>query len=208
MLAIAVKVQDLHLKRKFLRAVKQFSSFKPEMEKTGDWLLEDARKRLAQRKSKWPTGRLGKSLVRKAFKFAATIISSRPYARIQQEGGVVRSKRPGGMLAIPLREKEGRSHTWPKMWTRKDGSNPLFVLRDGGKAFLAVREKQYDTVTSKTGKQRRKYTGEDKIELIYRLVPWVRIKGRPYLIKSPELIRYMRTLIVQKWERWKRGEAA
>jgi hypothetical protein len=137
------------------------------------------------------TGRLYRSLVVKPFKKAVTIFSSRPYARIQQEGGVVKSKRPNGMLAIPLRLKERRSHTWPKMWSK--GALELAINPDPSHhgAYLRI----------KVGNKRR---GE-KGELVYRLVKQVTIPGRPYIVKSKELVTYMRTLLAAKLKRLERG---
>jgi phage gpG-like protein len=186
MIQMRVTVRDLAIKRKFRRAIKQFSSFQDELAKVGDWLIDDARKRLAARNSKWGRGRLARSLRRVAHRFVVTIYSHLPYARIQQEGGVVKSRRAGGMLAIPLREKEGRSHTWPRMW--KTGR--LFLVKsERGRLFLACEG------------------SGGKVQFVYLLVRKVTIPARPYLVKSPQLVRCMRTLIVQKWERWKRGAA-
>lgn len=163
---------ERNLKRQFDRARKVFADLTPEMDKVGAWLVQDARRRLADRGSKYPTGRLAKSLTAKAYKRAVTISSVLPYARIQQEGGTVKSKRPGGYLAIPLMARERRNKAWPRHW-----KSTLVPIKSGGKLFL---------LSTKFN------------ELVYRLVQQVTIPGRPYLVKSAELVRFMRETIADR----------
>jgi len=173
MIAYRLRFDLSGLERRFNRARRAFKDLRPEMKQVGAWVVEDARKRLAARGSKYMRGRLAKSLKEHPYQQAVTISSVQPYARIQQEGGTVRPRKSNGYLAIPLQDREKRNHAWPRHW-----SSPLVFIqaRDGRKYLLSTKFQQ----------------------LVYVLVKQVRIPGRPYLVKSAELIRYMRTLIANK----------
>jgi len=147
-------------------------NFTEEMDQVGKWLIRDARRRLAARRSKVSTGRLAKSLKHKPYKAAVTISSVLPYARIQQEGGTVRPRKRK-YLAIPLRLHLARSHTWPKHWQ----PDRLACIRVGSKLYLQ------DT---KTG------------AIVYRLVKQAKIPGRPYLVRSRALERLLEQLLAAK----------
>lgn len=178
-LQFKIIMNDLALKLKLRRALAAFSDLRPEMQKVGEFLVDDAGKRLAARTTdyaKFSSGRLLKSLRVHPFTQAVTVSSVQPYARTQQEGGTVKSKRPNGYLAIPLRDYDKKNHVWPRHW-----STPLSVvkLRDG-RLFLK---------SAKFG------------QLVYRLIQQVTIPARPYLVKSEALIDYMRKLIARKLDR-------
>jgi hypothetical protein len=187
MIQFGVTVRDLALKARFARALMKFSDFTPEMAKTGDYLLEDAKRRLAARNSPVSIGRLAKSLRRKAYKMAVTVASVLAYARVQQEGGTIYPKR-GKMLAIPLRVEDARIHLWPRMVAGKPGVS-LFVVKLGPKVILMYRKEHTKGKKAGTVEQYPRWL----------LVPKVTLKGdKPYLVKSPQLIQYMRTLIANK----------
>ena len=164
---------EQNLRRRFDEARRQFSDLTPEMRKTGDFLVRDARKRLSARTGSGSIGRLGKSLKHKAYKRSVTVTSVLPYARIQQEGGTVKSKRPGGYLAIPLQAREKRNKAWPRHWK----STLVCIKAKSGKLYL---------LSTKFN------------QIVYRLIQQVKIPARPYLMKSPELIQYMQTVIASK----------
>jgi len=176
MIQFRVTTRDYVLKRKFRRALAMFSDLREEMDLVGRWLVRDGRRRLAARVDEYSTGRLGKSLKHKAFKRAVTVTSVQPYARIQQEGGTVKSKRPGGYLAIPLQAREKRNKAWPRHW-----KSPLVCIKaKSGKLYL---------LSTKFN------------QLVYRLIQQVKIPARPYLVKSPELVRLLRSVIARKLDR-------
>lgn len=177
-----ITVNDLVLRRKFQRAVRKFSDLRPEMDQVGRWLVRDARKRLESRKSKVSIGRLAKSLTHKAYKKAVTITSVLPYARVQQQGGTILPRRVKH-LAIPMKTDLARTHTWPKMLSTRTKSMMFVRPVRGGKLGLFKRLEN------------------GGVELWYLLVKRVRIPGRPYLVKSKALVRYMRGLVIRKYER-------
>jgi len=156
-----------------------FLDYREEMDEVGKWLLTDARRRLEARGSDVSTGRLAKSLTHHPYKTAVTVSSVLPYARIQQEGGTVKPKKRK-RLAIPLRLDLARSHTWPKHW--KAGRLACVVI--DGKLFLK------DTKTD---------------ELVYLLVKKVKIKGRPYLVRSRALNLLLEKLMAAKMAKFLRG---
>ncbi|GEM_PF-2168258 len=171
-----IHMQDLSRNRRFRRALRLFDDLRSEMRQVGEYLVDDAEKQLKARDTEYnqyASGRLLRSLSVHPFKKAVTISSVQPYARIQQEGGTVKSKRPNGYLAIPLRAREKKNRAWPRHW-----KTPLRVVRSrAGKLFLfSVRFKQ----------------------IVYRLIRQVTIPARPYLIKSEELLEYMRDLIAAR----------
>jgi len=176
MVKLGVIVHDAALKLRIAHAIAAFKDLRPEMKKVGDWLIDDADKRLEARDTEYrqyATRRLKKSLRAHPFMRAVTISSVQPYARVQQEGGTIRSKRPNGYLAIPMRPTEKRLHIWPRHWK----SVLLCIRREDGKLYLfSVKVKEF----------------------VYRLVKSVKIPGRPYLVKSPELIAFMRKLFIAK----------
>ncbi len=62
------------------------------------------------------------------------LTSTKPYARIQDLGGTIRSSRPNGKLAIPLSFAGVPRGKWPRDWARGDlvaldrpGQNPLLM---------------------------------------------------------------------------------
>lgn len=188
MILFKVLFDDRALRRRCERASRAFSDLKPEMEKVGKWLVEDARGRIAARSSPDSKGRLGKSLAFRAYKAAVTIFSFLPYARIQQEGGTV-LPRKRKMLAIPLRPDLRRLGMWPKHWKR----DRLACIKTGKGLFLKVVD---PTPKLKSGGARKNSFSSG--ELVYKLVYKSVIRGRPFLVKSAALIRYMRETIAAK----------
>jgi len=154
------------------------ADLRPQMAAVGAWLIGDARKRLAARASRTSTGRLGKSLQAKAFRNSVTIGSTLPYAGIQQRGGVVHPRKRK-MLAIPLQEDLRARHVWPKQI-------PPEQLYRVGSTLMFIRK--------------RRYHNQPRGEAVpgWRLVKQAKIKARPYLVKSRELIEFMRELIGRK----------
>lgn len=149
-----------------------------EMLAVGRWLIGDARQRLAARGSRTSTGRLGRSLQAKAFRNTVTISSTLPYAGIQQRGGTVRPRKRK-MLAIPIQEDLARRHVWPK-------HVPPEQLYRVGNILMFIRK--------------RRYKGQARGEAVpgWRLVKQATIKARPYLVKSAELLDFVRALIGRK----------
>lgn len=171
-----VQMKDLSRNRRFRRAMRLFDDLRPEMRQVGEWLVRDAEQRLKARDTEYnqyASGRLLRSLNVHPFKKAVTISSVQPYARIQQHGGTVRSKRANGYLAIPIQAREKKNHAWPRHWR-----TPLRVVRSrAGKLYLfSVRFKQ----------------------IVYRLISQVTIPGRPYLVKSAAVLEYMRDLVAAR----------
>lgn len=179
MVKLGVTIRDTLFKARIAKAISAFKDLRPEMKRIGEWLIDDADKRLEARDTEYrqyATGRLNKSLRSHPFLQAVTITSVQPYARTQQLGGIVQSTRPNGYLAIPMRPTEKRLHIWPRHWK----SVLLCIRREDGRLYL--------------------YSVKLK-EFVYRLVKSVKIPGRPYLVKSPELIAFMRKLFLAKLNR-------
>lgn len=179
MIQFRIAVNDLLLRLRVAKAVAAFQDLRPEMKQVGDYLIDDAGERLQDRDTEYnqyATGRLHKSLRSHPFMHAVTISSVQPYARVQQEGGTVKSKRPNGYLAIPLRPTERRLHMWPRHWK----SELLCIKREDSKLYL--------------------YSAKVR-DFVYRLVKQVRIPPRPYLVKSDHLLDFMRRLLADKLKR-------
>jgi len=179
MVKLGVIVHDAALKLRIAHAIAAFKDLRPEMKKIGEWLLDDAGKRLEARDTEYrqyATGRLNKSLRSHPFMRAVTITSVQPYARTQQLGGIVQSTRPNGYLAIPMRPYDRKNHVWPRHWSTR----LLCIRREDGKLYLF---------------------SEKFREFVYRLVKSVKIPARPYLVESPDLIAFMRKLFLAKLNR-------
>lgn len=246
MIAFAVTVHDVGLRRKAARALRLFSDLTPEMQQVGAFVIKEAQANLKARRSKVSNGRLAKSLQAKPYRMAVTIGSVLPYARIQQEGGVVRPRKRK-RLAIPLQDDLAKKHVWPKH------VKPENIFRVGNILYL-VRKKRKATARPKTafGKATKKAFGKasrlakrskkgwkavKKMTVVKRVtkvtkkqfgikktakkgakkqvqrmevVPgWVLVRSatiprRPYIKKSPALIRYMRTLFARKLDEFER----
>jgi len=115
------------------------------------------------------TGELARSfratfLGREDLVVGAGAISDLVYARILDEGGVIRPKNKSGALAIPLGKKAiGK---WPRHFAKGE----LFLLKANGKAFL-VREK----------KQRKGMFGPDGLEFMFILKKSQKVTARHYI---------------------------
>ena len=145
------------------------------MQRAGNWLAQDGRKRLKDRDSEVSIGRLARSLQTIASKQAFVIGSVLPYARMQQQGGTIKAKKQ--FLAIPLKLELARRRVWPRHL--KEGTL-RFILGKDGRAWLKNVEKD---------------------ELWYRLVNEVTLEPEPYLVESPEFFRVVKDLVLRKMRR-------
>jgi len=63
------------------------------------------------------------------------------YTKMREEGGVIKSSRPGGMLAIPISDKAKKQLVGPKYW---DGPKLFLFKSKRGNALLAERTRRGD----------------------------------------------------------------
>lgn len=104
----------------------------------GEEIAGDMREEIRERLDDDPTGRMMRSVVsnlrRDGEDFELEVGPRVPYAGIQNSGGVIRSKRPGGWIAIPLPGV-------PRDTSPRDYAGELFVIpsRKPNTAILAER---------------------------------------------------------------------
>jgi phage gpG-like protein len=142
-IAFGITVRDLGLRRKAERALRLFQDLTPEMQNVGKFVINEGRANLKARGSRISNGRLAKSLQAAAYKRSVTIGSVLPYARIQQEGGVVRPRKRK-RLAIPLQLDLAKKHVWPKH------VKPENIFRVGNILYLIRRKRKAAAARPKT----------------------------------------------------------
>lgn len=114
-------------------------------------------------------GRLQQSITHSADRSGATVGTNVVYARIQQEGGVIKPKNKKA-LAIPVDKS-----AWGK--SPKEFQNLVFIPRKGKNPLLVE-------MKTKRGKA-------SSMKIMFVLMKSVRIPARPFLLFQPEDYAYM-----------------